>query len=420
MIAGSGNRPVAVTVDAYSSANFLPPAFARQGVDVVHVQTTPEFMPRMAPPRLADYRDNIVLEDDDTAIARLAAYDPICVIAGQEYGVPVADRLSERMGLPTNGTALSTARRDKYEMIEVVRSAGLRCARQIRGNDPVAIRHWIEAEGVLPCVVKPLQSASTDGVTICTTIDQVGPAIAVVLAENDIFGNRNLEVVVQSFLDGPEYIVDTVSCRGRHAIAGVWAYEKRLLGSGKRIYDKDVLCAIAHPHAKAVVDYAQPCLDAFEIAHGPTHIEIIVTPDGPALVEIGARLNGNLHPAFHDACLGRNQADLTALAYADPNRFLSTAVGPYADPRQSAIVLHLTVEQEGEVVDIDPEAKARIESLPTVMAVQFKLGPGDRVKPTVDLLTSPVRAFLTGADEAAIRSDCAAIQGLQHRIYRLR
>lgn len=40
----------------------------------------------------------------------------------------LADVLPERLGLATNGTRHSAARRDKYEMAETLRDAGLRCA----------------------------------------------------------------------------------------------------------------------------------------------------------------------------------------------------------------------------------------------------------------------------------------------------
>jgi len=414
---GEGRRPVAVAVDAYTSANFLPPAFARHGADMIHLQTTPELFTRMAPPRPELFGAFLVLDDDDATIARLAAYDPICIIPGQEYGVPAADRLSERMGLPGNGTALSRARRDKYEMVEVVRAAGLHCARQIRSGDVAEILDWIGRTGCLPCVVKPLASASTDGVTICTAVEEVGPAVAAVLAVDDIFGDPNREVVVQSFLDGPEYYVDTVSRDGRHAIVGVGLYDKKLLPGGRRIYDRDIMVGPEDGHARAVADYALAVLDAFQVRHGPSHIEVIVTADGPALVEIGTRVNGNLHPEFQDLCLGTNQADLTALAYVDPDRFaLGTAARDWT-PRQPAELLHVAVDQEGTVAALDPEVTAEIEGLPTVFAVQFKLTPGKRVQPTIDLLTSPIRVFMTGGSAAAIAADRARIEALKHRVH---
>eukprot|EP01031_Cornospumella_fuschlensis_P046502 gene46502-56942_t len=46
----------------------------------------------------------------------------LAVFAGAETGVELADMLSERLNLRTNGTALSEARRNKYVMGETVRA----------------------------------------------------------------------------------------------------------------------------------------------------------------------------------------------------------------------------------------------------------------------------------------------------------
>src|SRR5262249_53292507 len=54
------------------------------------------------------------------------------VVAGSERGVSLADALSEALGVATNGTALSAARRDKFVMIETVRARGLRAPAQLR------------------------------------------------------------------------------------------------------------------------------------------------------------------------------------------------------------------------------------------------------------------------------------------------
>ena len=344
---GEGRRPVAVAVDAYTSANFLPPAFARHGADMIHLQTTPELFTRMAPPRPELFGAFLVLDDDDATIARLAAYDPICIIPGQEYGVPAADRLSERMGLPGNGTALSRARRDKYEMVEVVRAAGLHCARQIRSGDVAEILDWIGRTGCLPCVVKPLASASTDGSRSARRSRRWGRRWRRCWRVDDIFGDPNREVVVQSFLDGPEYYVDTVSRDGRHAIVGVGSTTRSCCpaAGGSTTATSWSVRRTATPGRSPTTP--SRCWTPSRSATGRATSRVIVTADGPALVEIGTRVNGNLHPEFQDLCLGTNQADLTALAYVDPDRFaLGTAARDWT-PRQPAELLHVAVDQEG-------------------------------------------------------------------------
>ncbi|MGW5049835.1 ATP-grasp domain-containing protein [Actinokineospora sp. NPDC004072] len=414
--------PVAVIVDGYSTGNFLPSAFARLGVRVLHVQSTPELMPSMLGPALDEYIGNIVCPDAesiDATVDELRAYHPVAVLAGQEPGVPLADALSERLGLASNGSALSPARRDKHHMIEAVRAAGLRCADQLRAGDPDALVAWAEQRGDYPVVVKPLSSASTDNVFICRDAAEVRAAAETVLAAKDIFDLPNTEALIQSYLSGPEYIVDTVSVDGKPYVCGVWRYVKTVLPNGKNIYDKDVLCAPDAEPVPQLISYVTEVLAALGIRTGPSHAEVIMTADGPAIVEVGARLNGNMNPGFHDRCLGANQADLIALAYARPDEFRERYAGRVYTKRMDAMVHNTATTLSGEVVGVDQPVVDKIAALPTVHLVSVKLGPGKRLKETVDLLSSPLRIFMVG-DPAELAADHAAIQTLKDQVYLLR
>ncbi len=194
---GDNNRPVAVVVDGYSSGNHLPAAFAALGVDAVHIRSTPELLTAWRQPEPTAYQGNLMFTSLEESASRLAAFSPLCVVAGQEPGVMLADRLSERLGLATNGTALSAARRDKYEMIEALRRAGVRCARQLESGDAGTLVAWAEATGY-PVVVKPLASAASDGVAICRTREEVRAAVEGILRTPSIFDDRNHQVLVRS------------------------------------------------------------------------------------------------------------------------------------------------------------------------------------------------------------------------------
>lgn len=89
-------------VDGYSVGKYLPAAFQRLGAEVVHLQSTPRFLSSVPPPDLGPYLANVVLSatDPDRTTKELAAYDPCCVLPGQETGVPPVDRTAERLGLP--------------------------------------------------------------------------------------------------------------------------------------------------------------------------------------------------------------------------------------------------------------------------------------------------------------------------------
>ncbi|MBT2508651.1 ATP-grasp domain-containing protein [Streptomyces sp. ISL-98] len=412
--------PVGVVVDGYSVGKFLPAAFQRLGADVVHLQSTPEFLSTVPPPDLRPYLANVVHDGLEGTAKQLAEYAPVCILPGQETGVMPADLFAEYLGLPGNGSALSLSRRDKYEMIEALRSAGIHCARQLKSADPAEIVEWAQRESAYPVVVKPLSSASADGVFICRNAQEVRAAAVSVLGSYDIFERRNTEVLVQSFLQGTEYIVDIVRGPGggRH-VCGVWEYEKTETGS-RRIYDKDVLLTPDNEPVAELVAYLDTVLEALEIRFGAAHAEIIMTPEGPALVEIGARLNGNLEPGFHDACTDGNQADLLALACVRPEEYARRFTGKTMyRKRHEGIVYHGQTSLSGVVAAIDERVLAEIGALNTVHLAVPRVAPGDRLRPTTDLLSSPLRVYLTGSNHQDLMADYRRIVALKDDVFRL-
>lgn len=163
----SSQRPVVAIVDGYSTGNFLPDSFARHGADVLHVQNTPDWMRSMLLPDLSKYIGNVVHTTTDETAATLKEHEVVAVVAGQEPGVPLTDDLSAALGVASNGTTHSTAKRHKFDMIETVRAARLHCAAQHLANSADDLATWATQLGTAPVVIKPLSSASTDGVYIC-------------------------------------------------------------------------------------------------------------------------------------------------------------------------------------------------------------------------------------------------------------
>ncbi|MGW0752714.1 ATP-grasp domain-containing protein [Streptomyces sp. NPDC002587] len=418
----SGHRPpVGVIVDGYSVGKYLPAAFQRLGADVVHLQSTTRFLASVPPPDLGPYLANVVHRADDPehTAKELAAYDPCCVLPGQETGVPPADRMADRLGLPGNHWATSALRRDKYQMIEALRAAGIRCADQLKSADAEETAAWAGATGY-PVVVKPLSSASTDGVFICRGPAEVRTAVTSILGSHDIFERHNTEVLAQSHLDGTEYIVDVIRGPGggRH-VCGVWRYEKTDIGP-RRVYDKDILLDPDSAPVAELVAYLDTVLDALGIRFGAAHAEIMMTPDGPALVEVGARLNGLMDPGFHDTCLDGNQADLLALACVRPDEYARRFHGKtmYRKHREG-MVMHVQTTRSGVVEAVDQEALARISALATVHLAVPRLAPGDRMRPTTDLLSSPLRVFMTGDTREELLADHRRVRTLADDVFRL-
>jgi biotin carboxylase len=416
----ASDRPVAVLVDGYTAGSYLPPAFAKQGADSVHVQSTPELYQSMPAPDFSVYDATIVHEDTAKTVAQLARYPAVCVVAGMEPGVLLADELSDALGLPTNGASSARQRRDKYEMIEALRSAGLHCARQFKSSDAAAIVDWAEHDGPYPFVVKPLDSAATDGVQVCQNAAEVYQAAKNVLTTKNIYDRVNEEALIQSFLAGSEYVVDMVSYAGTRYAIGVWKYNKRIVSGTRNIYDTERLLPPDESPVPELISYVNSALDALNVRFGPSHAEVIVTPEGPALVEVGTRMAGNMHPGFHDHCAGANQADLTALAFLCPAQFVQRYGGRTYQKRQEALCYLAPTELSGIVDRVDERVVDEIRGLDTVFGLNVKVKPGDRIRPTIDLFSSTLRIFMAGESYQDILRDYGRLQDLKDRVFVVR
>jgi len=89
----------------------------------------------------------------------------VACLAGGEAGVDLADALSEHMQMRTNGTEIPN-RRDKKVQQELIRKAGLRSVRQAGSDKFEEVESFLKTEP-FPVVLKPTESAGSDGVKLC-------------------------------------------------------------------------------------------------------------------------------------------------------------------------------------------------------------------------------------------------------------
>ena len=399
-----------VMVDAYAPTRRLAPVFHEAGYQVIRVQSTPR------PPLvyegdfdLSPYAANIVHSGDlDATLRAIRVHEPVAVVAGGELGVEFADRLSSMLGLHTNGTALSPARRDKYVQIETLRAAGLRATEQLLVRDAGQLAAW-HAERGGRIVVKPIRSAAGDGVHFCSTPDESVAAYHEILGAENIFSNRNDAVVAQEYLVGGEYVVDTVSSDGQHHVTDIWKYEK-LTANGIVDLSCGVRLLPRHgPAQAALVPYALDVLDAPGIAYGAAHLEIKLTPDGPCLVEAAARMAGFDHPGSCQLAIGESQLEWIVDAYVRPERFAARVKEDY-EIRQHFVTALCVSTLDGRLESY-PLLPA-VQALESLHAIRPVVRPGGRLRRTVDDLSTPLIVDLMHPVEEVVLRDFGTLRYL--------
>jgi hypothetical protein len=253
-------------------------------------------------------------------------------------------------------------------------------------------------------VIKPVNSAATDNVFFCYTEDEIKKAFTKVIAAKNIFDHQNQEVLAQQFLNGDEYIINTVSRNvyGHDVffVADVMKQHKNITKDGSPIYDYEEPLSHDDPIFKALERYVELAAGALNIKNGPAHFEVKMTTNrGPVLIECAARLGGGMDPKACHRVFGHDPVSLTALAYLFPGDFAKFVAMPRKAFNEYMLTAFLISDGAGKVQQAfysHSQLKAR---LPAFYDFSGHLDVGDEVMKTKDLMSSPGAMTFIGTQE---------------------
>jgi biotin carboxylase len=403
----------AVVVDPVGTGADYPAVFAAAGVEVVAAMSRPEPIALYQPSWHPENFDHIHQFDGDVQAlaATLREYQPLCLIPGSETGVELADALIELV-VPGSGhdPALAAARRDKWEMARALEREGLPRLRQLSSDDPDEIDRWLRTTGLdrSRVVVKPPKSAATDDVHIVDKGKDWRPLFDQIHGKVNEFGLRNDAVLVQEYAEGPEFLIDSYSVDGRHGLVDVCRYTKVQRGDRIGIYDLVDFIEPDHPDVLATWPYARQVLDAVGIRNGCCHTEVILTRDGPRLLEVGARPAGGGHQMISELATGSNHL-IRTVDHRVHGRFEES----YELVRHVCSVVitapHHGVWRNADLFD-------DVESLDTFWKKSFRFGTGDRVPAPAGLSSMLGWVVLSAPDRASMEADYRRLKELERRI----
>ena len=371
-----------------AQVGLLEAARARGDLEVLALDRDPA-APGFA---LADRRA-IISTEDERGIQRLAQAERVdgIIAPGIDWPVAIAARVAERIGIAhplSPATAvLATSKARQRERLAAV-------------GVPQPAWHLVSRpeEGLpVPCVVKAPDRQGQRGLSLVEDAADLEAAIARAVSES-----RNGHALVEEVADGPEVTVNAVSVAGRFHPLTV----TDRLTAGPPAFG----VALAHvwpseADGGEAAEVAGRAVAALGIEDGPSYTQLRITPDGPQVVEVAARLGGG-----HDAelCLAALGVNLNELA-------LRAALGEEIDPAAlvpepqagGASTVFLTAEP-GELEAIEGIEDA--EAVDGVLRVRAYRRPGFAVgelRHGADRLGA-VQAVGGSRDEALERARAAA------------
>lgn len=301
---------------------------------------------------------------------------------GSEESMQLAHEVADELGAAVNSPRSVFLLNDKLAMRTLLRDKGISTVRFATAD------RWQDVERLLagftlPVVVKPAALSASRGTRLLTDPAEL-PAWGDELAALAYSG----PLLVEEYLRGPEFSVETMTVRGEHHVIGV---TRKLLGPLPHFVERGHLFGEPETaETRAVAALAVELLDAVGYQCGPAHTEVILTADGPRIVESQARLGGDKIPDIigHARGFDVKRAMFAALA------------GRTSLPEPGGSVGHIAYFSfpTGVLRSVTGLEKAR--ALDYVDTLSFPFVPGDVLPETVSSKTRHGFVILTGSEDA--------------------
>lgn len=398
------------------------------------------------------------------------------VVTATDSACPLVDYLNERLIgdcriHPSFGNPFSSIekRQCKSAMHDALHAAGLAYIRSMKVRsfeEGMDFANNLLNTGSL-VIVKPATGAGSEFVTLCSSLQEVQVAFALAAGLETTQQTTTEWMVVQEYIDGEEYVVDTVSCHSAHIATDVWvskkvpyvcvsnrirsSVEKELAREGivrpvvsstSLLYDR--LDFVSHAtlqetasEERRVVEYTLAALDALELVNGCSHCEVRVKTDQrtgekvPVLIELNPRMQGDTPRSTN--LVGYDQYIVLAYMakmYMRALRSPGEKISPWAQVLSSGFaplypsladrtrcVLFLRVREDGYICEVGRRYITRLPTFVTftrsTISEPVAAGFIGRARKTTDLYSCPAALILEGSIEA-IEADVATIRLMEN------
>ena len=178
---------------------------------------------------------------------------------------------------------------NKAVMRQALADHGVPIPRFYRAEDKRQFDEIVEKFKV-PFMVKPTDNSGSRGVVLVED-----PSDRKAADEAYAYSSKQARsgvVVVEEYMRGPEVSVETLTVDGEFHLIQIT--DKLTTGAPHFVeLGHSQPTKLPPETVKRIYDVAKAANEAIGIAFGPSHTEIIVTDEGPKIVELGARLGGD-------------------------------------------------------------------------------------------------------------------------------
>ena len=257
------------------------------GLDVIVVDMNPEAIGFS----ILGVKKEIISTIDVSAIIEAAQRHQIDGIMTLATDMPMRSvaAVADQMGLVGIDEETALKATNKAEMRKALQEANVPIPEFFIVSNEVEYKEAVEKFDV-PFIVKPADSSGSRG--IFEVIDITNKELVKKAYEYCKPYSKVGDVVVEEYMKGPEVSVETLTING---VCHVIQITDKLTTGAPHYVEMGHSQPTKHSEEVAIriAEVAKAANKAIGIKNGPSHTEIIVTSQGPKIVELGARLGGD-------------------------------------------------------------------------------------------------------------------------------
>ncbi|MBQ9411038.1 MAG: ATP-grasp domain-containing protein [Bacteroidales bacterium] len=272
-----------------------------------------------------------------------------------DVAVPTVNYVAAKLGLTGNNPEYSAVMTNKYQMRRALSGCSVPCpffhiVKSLQDLDSIDIPSW-------PLIVKPTDRSGSRGVEKVNGMEQLREAVGYAIEES-----MGGEAIVESFIDGREISVESISWQGKHYILQI---------TDKVTTGAPYFIELAHHQPsdlpsdiqEKVREMVPRALDALHIEYGASHTEIKITPEGKLfIIETGARMGGDF--------IGSNLVMLST-GYDYLEGVINVALGHFREPVLSARAYSGVYFLSQETARLRPLIENAMSTIPEAVAAEI-------------------------------------------------
>ncbi|WP_406095231.1 ATP-grasp domain-containing protein [Streptomyces sp. NBC_01013] len=348
--------------------------------------------------------------DSEWAALAAAAHgcDPFTRIA--TFGERDQDRcafIGRELGLLTHTPRTVELVHDKAAMRALLRDTGLDPTPSAAVSSLAALRSFVAEHG-LPCVVKPVHGSASVGVAVVREPSELPAAYE--RAGGEFYGLSGRGVLAERFHEGPQFSVEAFSENAEHQVVAV----TRKFSDPEHFVELGhvVPAELAPGQVESVHHTVGALLDALGVASGATHTEVVLTKDGPRVIETHLRMGGDEIPVLVREATGVDLGDFLARQASGESVLPELRAALAAGRLRSAAIWFAAAPSQGVITEIRGLDEARRTAGVDEVVLLAEPGTVCEGLQSSDSRPASARAHGDTADEAldAARTALAALE----------